>query len=199
MRRKKQQTPTEEQDRDLLNHVEGLGLTSIDDYRQWCARNGFSRKLTKHWKQRCRERSFSQQAVARERLTRKKQEKRNHTVVLRAICTGELSEDDVTLPHLQRLCQVLRPSRGPKNDRPVDRKVLQRLLTHLHACRAKFFDGTPAISALGQVPGNTYIEAIALTTAHSRSWQRQVEDWIPSSHSASRQFASLLRHLFVKY
>ncbi len=199
MRRKKAAAATEEPDRDLLIHIDGLGLSSIEEYREWCARNGFSRKLKKHWKQRCRERYFSQQAVAQERLKRKKREKRKHADILHAVCTGDLTENQVTQPHLKRLCEALRSNRGCQHERQVNRKSLIRLLTHLHACRAKFFDGSPAIASLGQLPGNTFIEAIALASAHAPSWLRPVEDWKPRSHSSSRQFASLLRHLFVKF
>jgi hypothetical protein len=199
MRSRKTATATEEPDRDLLIHIDGLGLSSVEDYRDWCARNGFSRKLKKHWKQRCRERSFSQQAVAQERLKRKKREKRNHADILHSVCTGELTEDEVTQPHLKRLCEALRTDRGSKHERQVNRKALIRLLTHLHGCRAKIFDGSPTVDSLGQLPGNTFIEALAVVSAHSPCWLRPVEDWKPRSHSSIRQFASLLRHLFVQY
>lgn len=199
MRRKKRQTPTEEPDRDLLNHIEGLGLASVEDYRKWCARNGFSRKLNKHWKQRCRERSFSQQAVAQERLERRKRENRKPLDILRCVCNGELTEDQVTQPHLKRLCQLVRPKRGPQPEKQINRQALASLLAHLHEQRAKFFDGSPAIASLGQLPGNTFVEALAVIAAHHSSWLRPLQDWKPRSHSSSRQFASLLRHLFVQY
>ena len=199
MRRKNAASSLEEPDRDLLNHISGLGLASVEDYRKWCDRNGFSRKLNKHWKQRCRERSFSQQAIAQERLQRKKREQRNHADVLHAVCSGELTEEQVTQPHLKRLCEALRSNQGCQHERQPNRNSLTRLLDHLHACRAKFFDGSPAIHALGQLPGNTFIEALALVAAHAPSWLRPVEDWKPNTHSAPRQFASLLRHLFVQY
>ena len=189
MRRKKAAAATEELDRDLLNHIHGLGLSTVEDYRDWCAHNGFSRKLRKHWKQRCRERCFSQQAVAQERLERKKREKRKRADVLRAVCLGELTEEEVTQPHLKRLCEAIRSNRGCQHERQVNRKSLNQLLIHLQGLRAKFFDGSPAIASLGQLPGNTLIEALALVSAHSPSWRRPIEDWKPRSHSASRQFA----------
>ncbi|MEM8667218.1 MAG: PcfJ domain-containing protein [Planctomycetota bacterium] len=199
MRRKKTPIPTQEMDRDLTLHIHRLGLASIAEYRDWCDRNGFSRKLKKHWKQRDRESQFSRQAVVLQQLEQKKREKRNQSDVLYAVCAGKLKERDVALPHLRRLCQFIRPGRRFKYEPQVNRKALLRLLTHLHECRAKFFDGAPVITSLGQQPGNTYIEALALAASHANSWKRPVEDWKPRTHNASRQFASLIRHLFVKY
>lgn len=199
MRKNKTRVVTEELDRELLNHIRGLGLSTVEAYREWCDQNGFSRKLKKSWNQRCQERNFSLQSVAMERLQSHRRESRNQSDVLREVIAGERSENEVTLPHLKRLCENLRISRRPKHERRVNRKVLLRLFEHLHNCRAKFFDGSPAVASLGQISGNTYVEALAQIAANSSSWQRPVEDWKPRSHSSSRQFASLLRHLFVKY
>lgn len=199
MRRKKTPTSKEELDRDLLRHIEGLGLSSIEDYQAWCTRNGFSRKLNKHWKQLSRERYLSQESKAKERLKQKKREQRNQIDVLFAICRGELSESDVTLPHLKRLCKAMRTNGTPPHARRVDRKALMRLLRHLDECRAKFFRSTSAKTLPGEQAGHTYIDAIVRSASHSDSWQRAVEEWKPRSHSPSRQFASLLRHLFAKH
>ncbi len=199
MSRKKITVLTEEPDHDLLEHIRDLGLKSVEEYRDWCARNGFGRKLKKHWKQRCRERFHSRQTIAQERLNQKKREKRNLIEVLTGICEGRLCETDVTQTHLKRLCQILRSDRGVRDEPQISRKALLRLLTHLHHCRAKFFDGSIVIAELAEQPGNTFVEALALIAAHYRSWLRPIENWKPRSHSVRRQFASLLRHLFVQY
>lgn len=199
MRKAKTSNENEKTDPELLEHLKSLGLDSVDDYQRWCDRNGFGRRLNKHWKQRCRERYHAQQAIAKGRLGQKKREKRKLNEVLLEVCSGQLKEDDVTLPFLKRLCQILRPGGQGKHERQVDRKSLHKLLTRLHECRAKLFDGNPVIEQLGELPGNTYIEALALIAAHSPSWQRPLCEWKPRSHNAGRQFASLLRHLFVKY
>lgn len=199
MPRKNIFTTNEEPDHELISHIHSLELGSVEEYRDWCALNGFSKKLKKHWKQRCRERFFVKQAIAENRLKQKKNEKRNNIMTLTKICEGRLSESDVTQPHLQRLCQLLGNQKGPHLIRQVNSKTLLRLLSHLHQCRAKFFDGSPVIADLGDQPGNTYIEALALVSVHCHAWLQPVEAWKPRSHSAQRQFASLLRHLFVQY
>ena len=185
MSRKKRSTAIEEPDHDLLRHIHGLGLRTVEEYREWCVQNGFGRKLKKHWKLRCRERFHSQQAVAQERLDQRKREKRKLGDVLIGICDGQLGVRDVTQPHLQRLCEFLRTGQGPKHERQVNRKSLARLLSHLQNCRAKFFDDSPVIGELGELPGNTHIEALALVAAHSGSWLRPVEDWATCDLSSS--------------
>ena len=199
MRRKKTLIANEESDPELLEHIRGLGLESVKEYRDWCVQNGFGRRLTKHWKLRCQERFHARQDLAQKRLEQKKHEQRNLEVVLRDVCHGNLTENDVTQPHLQRLCEALRPVGRKNHERQTDRGVLLQMLTHLHKCRAAFFDNSPVIADFGNNAGNTFLEALALIAAHSHAWQQRVVDWKPRSHNARRQFSSLLRHLFVQY
>ena len=44
-----------------------------------------------------------------------------------------------------------------------------------------------------------YADALLAIAAHHRDWVRPVEHWRASSHNASRQFRSLLRHLLARY
>ena len=196
---RKKKTQAEEQNPELLEHIQGLGLKSVREYREWCDENGFSRKLKKHWTQRCRERFHQREALAKTRLVQKKREKRRFAQVLDGICRGHLDADDVTQPELQRLCQALQPGGGPRHERGIDRKVLLRLLTHVHRERARFFGSAQVLADRGDSPGNTYVEALALIAAHYPSWLRPIDAWKPRTHSAPRQFASLVRHLFVRY
>lgn len=198
MSRKKETTLAEQPDHDLLNHLHGLGLTSIEAYQDWCEQNGFSRKLHKSWQLRCRERYFLTQAAAEQRLRTKKKEKRREIDLLLAICRHEVTIHDVTQPHLQRLCNIVQPSKRPREERHVDRGALSRLITHVHRCRTKLFDNSPAIQ-YGDLWGRTYLDAMAMMAAYAPWWLREVEDWKPRTRSVTRQFASLVRHLFVQY
>ncbi|MEP3478159.1 MAG: PcfJ domain-containing protein [Fuerstiella sp.] len=199
MSKTKLQTQARKLDPDLLAHINVLGLSSVDGYQEWCVRNGFDRKLNKHWKQRRREQDHAQGIIAQGRLGQKKRESRQLNHVLLEICSRTMTASDVTQPYLKRLCKILRTGKHPNDERHIDRKALQRLLIRLHECRAKLFDGTAVIPHLGELPGNTYIEAIAQIAAHGSSWLRPLSTWKPKSHNAGRQFASLLRHLFVQY
>ena len=64
MNRKKEKTTTRcaSADADLVNHIQGLGLKTVGDYRQWCDQNGFSNKLRKRSKQLYEEREFALRA-----------------------------------------------------------------------------------------------------------------------------------------
>lgn len=199
MKRRKKTTQAEEPDQELLKHINDLGFQTVETYRSWCGENGFSKKLNKHWKQRCRERLFAQRVIVHQRLSQKKREKRSFSEVLVGICEGKLSQNDVTQPHLKRLCEAVCTKQASTPEPQVSRKSLIRLLVQLHQCRAKLFDGSPVVATLGQMPGNTFIEALALTACHAGSWLRPVEDWQPRTHSARKQFVSLLRHLFVQH
>lgn len=190
---------TRESDPDLLAHIQCLGLRSVEDYRRWCDRNGFDRKLNKNWRQQSRERSFAQETIVKGRLGQKKRESRKLNEVLLDICSGHVKEGDVTLPFLKRLCNLLKPGGRSGHVPQINREALRQLVNRLHECRAKLFDSSAVVSHLGSSPGNTYIEAIAQISAHQSSWQRPLHEWKPRSHNAGRQFTSLLRHLFVKY
>jgi len=187
-----------DQDYELLVHIKGLGLGTVEEYQEWCVQNGFSKKRNKHKKLRRREHSHSQAVDARKRLTRQNREK--HVGAIAAlICEGRLSEQDVSQPHFRRFCRMLRPAKGRAQVRRPNQEALRQLVDQLCQSRAKLFDGVPVVADFGDMPGNTYLEALVQISAYRRSWIRRVQEWKCGSHSARRQFASLLRHLFVQY
>lgn len=188
-----------EQDPDLLNHISGLGLDSVESYRDWCAKNGFSKRLNKHWKVRSCESYFASQETATQRFRQKKLETRKPLATLEGICDGRITEVEVTQAHLKRFCAAVHDKRATNYERPVDRTALKRLVTHLLKCRTKFLDDAPAYAGAGRLEGDTYLEAIALIASHSSAWLRPLEDWKPATRNTRRQFASLLRHLFAKF
>lgn len=199
MSRKKTSTSAELPDRELQNHLYCLGLGSIEDYQAWCLQHGFSRKLNKSDSLRQRERRFLLQTQADQQLRCKKRDKRKEADILLAICRGEVSDHELTSPPLLRLSKMIRRNKRPKSERRVDRQTMIRLLTHLQSCRAKLFDADSAIAAWDAMPGNSYPEALAMIAAYAPWWLRPVEQWKPRTHNVARQFASLLRHLFVQY
>ena len=141
MNRKKEKTTTRcaSADADLVNHIQGLGLKTVGDYRQWCDQNGFSNKLRKRSKQLYEEREFALRAsVSRQQqeLNLRQRESRRPGDVLAAICSGRVQEADVTRPHFKRLCAIIRGERNRQHGERIDRKALLRLLPHLQRCRA---------------------------------------------------------------
>lgn len=72
---------------------------------------------------------------------------------------------------------------------PPDAEVLHRLLLD---CRKR----TDLL--IGQEAAR-YAGALAALSAHEDRWVRRPETWRPQSHSAVRQFRSLVRHLIAQY
>lgn len=70
-------------DRALFEHIQSLGLSTVEAYQDWCDRHGFSRRTKKQWRMRLKERAFAMRATAVERLTRKKKEQRSRVALLR--------------------------------------------------------------------------------------------------------------------
>ena len=199
MSKRKSNSSVDETDREFYEHITALGLSAVTEYREWCIRHGFSTKTKKSWKLRCRERFLHNEAAANQRLSQKKREKKSYVNVIRGICSGDMTESDVTLPHLKKLCQLINPRERPTFERRVNGEKLAELLMHLHACRAKLFDGSPVIGALGRRRGNTFLEALALLAIYHNCWCRPIEAWKPRSHNSMRQFSSLLQHLLAEY
>src|SRR5690349_17943316 len=109
--RKPKQDRTCDPDPDLLEHIQSLGLSTVEDYLGWCARHGFSRRTDKHWRVRMKERNYAHRAVADARLVQKKQELRRPEKVIDKIFGGELSEGDVTEPLLKAMCRACKSAR----------------------------------------------------------------------------------------
>ncbi len=183
----------------LLNHIASIGLANESEYRCWCDANGFSRRLQKRTKERERELAHAVRARTKPLLDQRRREQRNPLQVLAAICRGEIAATELTQPHLARFAYRLKSCNQAHSTQRVDTDNLVRLLNHLQRTRAKFLDGSPLEPSLGATEGNTGLEALVLIAAHRHSWIREIDDWQPKSRSSRRQFASLLRHLFVRY
>ncbi len=183
----------------LLNHFASIGLANESEYRCWCDANGFSRCLQKRTKEPERELAYAVRARTKPLLDQRRREQRNPMQVLASICRGEITSNELNQPHLARFANRLSSCNQANSTQRVDTDELVRLLNHLHRVRAKFLDGSPLEPRLGASDGNTGLEALVLVTAHRNSWIREIQDWQPKSRSSRRQFASLLRHLFVRY
>lgn len=199
MSRRRNRETGEDVDADLLDHIRHVGVSTVEEYRDWCSQNGFSRQLHKHWKARCRERFHAQRETARKRLEQNRRERRFRTDVLADICRGRVKSDEVASPHLRRLCELLEESPRPGSPRAIDRDALLRLLTHVERCSPRLLTADPAQRALGTFRGNSHIEAIAMMARHASRWQRGVTRWQPRTRNDHRQVSALLRHLFVQY
>lgn len=192
---KKSKKPSDEPtDPDLLAHVHALGLSNVEEYVAWCARHGFSRRTAKHWRLRLKERGFANRAVAEARMSQKKQELRRPQHTIQAIFRGDLTEQQITEPHLKAACRAFKSSTSC----PRIRRAFLELLTHAGQC-ADFFTSQPVIPQQGHLDCNTFVGGLLALAHHAADGLRAAEEWRPQTHSARRQFASLARHLFARW
>jgi hypothetical protein len=194
MSRRKASTLTEEPDRDLLDHIQGLSLGTVEEYRDWCARYGFSQKLVKHWRLRLKERAYATQAAADARLAQKKKELRRPESVIEQIFQGKLPESSVTQPHLEALCRAYKSSKSCRHTKQHTLRLL------LHVCKTTdLLSSEPVIAEFGWQEGNSFVAALVAMARLWTGWIRPVEEWRPRTHNTRRQFSSLARHLFTRW
>ncbi len=185
-------TVPEVRDREFQEHLAALGLTTAEEYLNWCAQHGFSVRVKKHWHQRCKERYFACDHEIRTRCIRKKQESRHPRRTILKIVNNELVAAEVTQPHLIAICEVFSSLEGDARD------AFLRLLLHIQDC-TDLLRSEPVIRHFGTQAGNTYIDALSALAKHHGVWLRSPESWRPPTHNSRRQFSSLARHLMAKY
>ena len=179
-------------DRELEHHLATLGLRTVEDYVDWCARNGFSQRIDKHWHLRCKERYFSLRQDLQSRSTRKKRESRHPREVIHQIAEGKLDPADLTQPQFASISAAFASLEGDARD------AFLRLLLHVQE-HADLFCTGPVIRQLGTQPGNTFIDGLSVLAKHHQSWLHPVKQWKVQTHNSRRQFSSLARHLLAKY
>ncbi len=191
---KPKKDPNDKADPDLLAHIRSLGLVAVEDYIAWCARHGFSRRTDKHWRQRLKERSYANRAIAKARLAQKKQEIRQPAKIIDRIFNGELQENDVTQPYLKAVCRACKSAQESRRTRFAFHDLLQRV-----SMCSDLVSSQPVIAQYGWQAGNTFIDGLLALARYSRNWIRPVADWKPQTHNSRRQFSSLARYLFAEW
>jgi hypothetical protein len=180
-------------DPDLQFHLEALGLRSVKEYTGWCARHGFSIRIDKHWRDRCKERYFAAQDAITDRLARKKKEKRKPRQIIEQIFDGDVDEGDLTQPRLVLIHQAAKPIK----DQPT-RDAFRGLLMCAEG-RTGLLTTEPACPQLGIREGNTFIGGLLSLGRNHQHWIRPLNTWSPRSHNVHRQFSSLAHHLLAEY
>ncbi len=180
-------------DPELRAHLEAIGLGSVDEYTQWCARNGFSTRIAKHWRQRCQERYHAARDTIEDRLARKKQERRKPRQAIARILAGDIRRADLTQPHLRLVHQIVEATDDP----PTKNALAELLLTaQKHTGLLTTEAACPQLAARDE---NTFVAGLlGLARSHSH-WLRRPESWTPRSRNVRRQFSSLARHLLAKH
>ncbi|HUG68512.1 MAG TPA: PcfJ domain-containing protein [Pirellulaceae bacterium] len=180
-------------DPELAPHLEALGLKSVEEYTSWCARNGFSLCIEKHWRDRCKERYYAAQDAIKARLARKKQERRKPRRIIARIMDGNVEEGDLTQPHLVLIHQTVAAI-----DHQQTKNALRELLLSVEG-HTGLLATERAYPQFGAHDGNTFIGGLLGLARNHLHWVRPLKTWIPRSHNVRRQFSSLARHLLAKY
>ena len=181
---------------ELQAHLAALGLGSVDEYRDWCIRNGFVTSLRKHRKQRTQEISHARSRSIRKKFSRRRSESRNPLEIIVRICRADSDIEQFSHSHWKTLFQILHETQA---DEITGIEDFEQLCNYLGSVRAKFFNGLQVVGQLGPTTGNTFLAALTLVAAHKQHWVRPLAGWRPSSHNPRRQFAALLRHLFDRH
>ena len=119
-RKPKKAIPTEKEEAAAFQqHLQAVGLKSVDEYRAWCARHGFALSTRKTRLQREQEVLTVKRVFADTRLTQKKREQRSFRATLEAVFRGELhaAEQDLRVLEPRRLLRM--PGFRLDDDRPV--------------------------------------------------------------------------------
>ncbi|TWU59274.1 hypothetical protein Poly51_20610 [Rubripirellula tenax] len=172
----------------LLGHLASLGIPSIDEYRSWCAENGFGLGLNKPKQMLARERNYRRDAAIRERSLRVKRPSNKETMF--AIALGRIKPSEVAGIAYRGMDEVVRTFGGGKG--------LTVLIEHLFAVRSKIVGESEQATRLVD-GGATLIETLVMVAASQSDWLRPLADWRPRTHNAKRQMQSLLRHLFDRF
>ncbi len=194
-RRRKQQ---DQVDTNLNAHLETLGIKSVSAYQQWCAENGFSRRLKKSQADRRKERIAAVNRRSDQEHRSLKRASLPHHKAVDRILSGKLTFDDVGEKRHRTLCSAVERLSQLNDQHRQD--SLNAFLTLFELCenrRAKFVGGSlPSNSASRSC---SYVEALASVAAFSHRYIRPPETWRFRTHNPRRQFDSLITHLFSAY
>ena len=174
-----------EDDPALNYHIKRLGLGSVQEYKEWCRRHGFSRNVNKTGKQFRDETLIITRMAADAMLAKRKF--RDPATTIKMYFDGKIEWKDLPIG-LRAL--------GNWNHReekwsPARRETISQLALKLQSCV-----GEDIHFAVGKKAVLTGLITLANL---KKDWIRPLEDWEPTSHNTRRQFTSLARHLLAKY
>ncbi len=170
-------TPIEECTLTMQAHIHQLGLSTVEDYKGWCSQHNFSRGLDKNSRQLRNELNVATTIKTCEIMANDKKS-RNLKEIIPQIYDEKLQSEKLRNRTVKEIALAF--------NRSNSRDVLLKLLLYLE-------ENSELLEDLSYIKG---IEAIA---NHYESWIRPIEAWHVKRHNRERQFAELLRHLFVAY
>ncbi len=177
----------------LDRHVEKLGLPDRDAYRSWCVTHGLGDALHKSDAQRKKEIALAERFRGDSALKSAKRHSRRPADVIQAIFDGTVDDRALERP-LYRLVQDEASSLPDAGARDAFRRSLLQAESVGDLLGLK-----PALSNLGTVPGNTFVEGLCELSRRQDRWLEEPGSWRPDVRNSRRQFGSLVRHLVCRY
>ena len=174
-----------EDDPGLKNHLQRLGLGSVQEYKDWCRRHGFSRNINKTGKQFRDETLIIARQAADAMLAKRKF--RDPATASQSYFAGEIEWKDLPI----NLRGIDNWQNRQERWAPDFRETVVKLAIKMQSCV-----GESLVFHSGKKPILTGLIALAQL---KKDWIRPLEDWEPTSHNSRRQFSSLARHLLAKY
>ena len=162
---------------EMQEHIQQLGIASIEAYREWCRTHNFNQGLDKNSRQRRDELYVFTRTQAIKIMTKEKKD-RNLSEILPKIYNQELRSEKLQNPALRAISEAFESSIAPK--------VLLKLLLHLE-------------NNSDLLKETLYVQGIAALANHHESWIRSPEKWKVRKHNRDRQFSELARHLLAAY
>ena len=161
----------------MQEHLQQLGISSVEAYKEWCRAHSFNQSLDKNSRQR-RDELYVLTRTQAVKIMVKEKKDRNLSEILPKIYNQELRSEKQQNPVTRAISQAFESSIAPK--------VLLKLLLHLE-------------NNSDLLKETTYIRGIAALANHHGSWIRSVETWKVKKHNRDRQFSELARHLLAAY
>lgn len=151
-----------------------------------------ARRMTREEREALRRGREAAEKALREALTASRAP-RNRGEMIRRIFRGEVPEARVarrpwTASVVHAHAETVR--------RPEMRGAMERLLLQVERVSDLFEDHPPRRLGGG---ATTWLPAVIALGRHHGAWIRPIETWVPGTHNAARQFASLARHLLAKF
>jgi hypothetical protein len=181
---------TEDQEKSFNKHLKSLKLKTVQDYRAWCNKNGFSSNLNKNELQRSKELQVIKDEKVAEELNKSKIRLQPTSKILKEILNNKIDQKDIKSPILNKIFA--------ETEKHSDKSGVFKFIADVEE-KSDFIELGNVVSSFGSKKGNSYLKALVSIYEYSFFWVKKVEDWVPNSHNPHRQFISLVTHLFCKY
>lgn len=114
---------------------------------------------------------------------------RNPKAFLKAVCSGDLSSDDIDRPIFKQAAAVIEASKEDAGARSSLLDMLLQLSGH----------GDFVFQTVADRSNTPFLRGLIKLHDHKALWLRPLEEWKPKSKNHDKMFGELTHHLFDQY